>query len=133
MDHPSAADLSRVPLLADLPVDYREELSNRFEIEEHSDGHAIVREGGPGYAFYVIASGAATVTQEGRELRRLEAGDYFGEISIIGEGRRTATVTAVGPVVVWVLFGTAFRVLQSSRPEVATALESAMQQRLAGN
>ncbi|MEI7778612.1 MAG: cyclic nucleotide-binding domain-containing protein [Actinomycetes bacterium] len=133
MDHPNAADLMQIPLLAGIPTEFRAELAQRLEVEDHNDGHAIVREGSSGYAFYLLASGTAVVTQEGHELRRLESGDYFGEISIMGEGRRTATVTAVGPVVVWVLFGTAFRVLQTSRPDVSAAIEAAMQQRLAGH
>ena len=55
----------------------------------------------------------------------------FGEIAILGEGRRTATVTATEPVVVWTMFGTLFRDLQATRPDVAAALEAAMAERLA--
>lgn len=133
MTRPSPEQLASVPLLAGLPDDYLRELAGYFEVEEHGSGHAIVREGSSGYAFYVIASGAVAVTREGQELRRLEAGDFFGEISIIGDGRRTATVTATEPTVVWELFGTSFRVLQANHPGLATALEAAMQQRLAGS
>jgi len=133
MDHPTERDLSHVPLFADLSEEFRSHVAEHFEVEEHPVGHAIVREGDSGYAFYVIATGQAVVTQDGQELRRLGPGDFFGEISIIGDGRRTATVTAATPVVVWQMFGTSFRVLQSARPEVAGALEAAMAQRLAGN
>jgi CRP-like cAMP-binding protein len=131
MDHPTAADLLAVPLFAGLSDEFRDHLSTEFDIEEHQAGHAIVREGAPGYAFYVVASGSLSVTQDGRELRTLGAGDFFGEISISGDGRRTATVTATSLVVVWVLFGTDFRVLEESRPDVAQALHAAIEERLA--
>ena len=131
MDQPTAADLLAVPLFAGLSEGMRTHLADELEVEEHAVGHAIVREGASGYAFYVIASGTVSVTQEGRELRMLGAGDFFGEISIEGQGRRTATVTATSPVVVWVLFGTDFRVLEESHPEVAAALSTAIQERLA--
>lgn len=91
----------------------------------------MVTEGQAGYAFYVLESGKATVTRDGDELRTLEPGDFFGEIAILGGGRRTATVTATEPVVAWVMFGTTFRTLQMARPDVAEALQDAMRQRLA--
>jgi len=131
MDHPTADDLTRSPLLAALDPTMRAALAERFEVEDHKEGHRIVTEGQAGYAFYVIASGAASVTHEGRELRTLGPGEYFGEISILGEGRRTATVTATEPTVVWALFGTTFRTMQMSQPDVAEALQTAMRDRLA--
>lgn len=131
MDHPTADALLASPLLAVLSPDARAELAQRFDVEEFESGHRIVTEGSAGYAFYVIAGGTVEVSAEGRPLRTLGVGDFFGEISILGEGRRTATVTAVGPVEVWSLFGTTFRVLQLNRPDVADALTAAMNDRLA--
>ena len=132
MTQPTSADLARVPLLADLPDEMLTTLAAAFEVEDHPVGHRVVTEGRPGYAFYVVHTGALTVTQEGRVLRTLGPGDYFGEISILGEGLRTATVTADELTEVWVLFGTTFRALQVARPDIAAALEQAMDDRLAG-
>lgn len=70
-------------------------------LEEHDAGRHLVSEGRAGYAFYVLDQGRATVTQDGKELPVLGPGEFFGEIAIIGEGRRAATVTAREPVVVW--------------------------------
>jgi len=131
MDHPTAAALLEVPLFADLPADHLERLAETFETDEHPAGHAIVREGEAGYAFFVIASGTVSVTHDGRELRTMGPGEFFGEISIAGEGRRTATVTATSPVEVWVLFGADFRVLEVEHPEIAAALSKAIELRLA--
>ncbi len=130
MPQPTAADLAQVPLLADLPDEMLATLASRFEVEEHAAGHHVVTEGRPGYAFYIVSTGALTVTQEGRVLRTLGPRDFFGEISILAEGIRTATVTADEASEVWVLFGTSFRVLQATRPDVAAALEQAMDDRL---
>ena len=130
MPQPTAADLAQVPLLAALPQETLEMLASRFEAEDHGAGHRVVTEGTPGYAFYIVSSGALTVTQEGRVLRTLGPRDFFGEISILAEGVRTATVTADEPSEVWVLFGTSFRSLQVARPDVAAALEQAMDDRL---
>ena len=130
-DHPTAADLQRIPLLAGLSPDLLAILAMRFDIEEFGVGRNIVTEGDAGYAFYVIDAGKATVTREGEALRMLGGGDFFGEIAILAEGRRTATVTAVEPVVAWVMFGTSFRALEIDRPDVANALQEAMRDRLA--
>lgn len=130
-DHPTADDLQRAPLFADLPPEARQALAERFDVEEFDVGRKVVTEGRAGYAFYVVSEGSATVTHDGEELRTLTAGDFFGEIAILGEGRRTATVTVTETVEAWVLFGTAFRELEMDRPDVAAALQEAMRQRLA--
>jgi CRP-like cAMP-binding protein len=126
MDHPTADDLARFP--PGLTAESRQVLADRFEVEEFDAGRQLVTEGRAGYSFYLLDSGTVSVTHEGREVRTLGPGDFFGEIAILGEGRRTATVT-----VAWSLFGTSFRSLQVERPDVADALESAMTDRLAAD
>ena len=128
--HPTADDLARLPLLADLPGEVLAVLAERFETEAFDAGHRFVVEGRSGYAFYVLDRGTVSVSQEGREIRSLGPGDFFGEIAILGTGRRTATVTATEPGEAWTLFGTSFRELQAIRPDVATALQDAMTDRL---
>jgi len=129
--HPAADDLARIPLLSGLPAEALDALAERFETERFDEGHRFVAEGRSGYAFYVLDQGRVSVSQEGREIRVLGPGDFFGEIAILGTGRRTATVTATEPGQVWTLFGTSFRELQSARPDVAEALQTAMSDRLA--
>ncbi len=131
MNHPTPEDLLRVPLFADLPSDVRELLAPRFDIEQFDVGRRVVMAGSSGYAFYVIDQGRASVSHDGHELRTLGAGDFFGEIAILGGGRRTATVTVTEPVTAWKMFGTAFRDLEKIRPDVSAALQEAMRQRLA--
>ena len=131
MNHPTSQDLLRVPLFAALPADAAEVLAPRFDIELYDMGRRVVLEGSSGYAFYVLDAGQVSISHGGQELRTLGAGDFFGEIAILGGGRRTATVTVTEPVTAWKMFGTAFRELEAMRPDVSAALQEAMRQRLA--
>lgn len=131
MIHPDPDELTEVPLLAGLAPAARDALAAAFEVDVHAPGHTVVREGQSGYAFYVIASGAAVVSVDGQVVRHLGEHDFFGEAAIMGDGRRTATVAALTPLTVWVLFGTRFHALQVDHPNVATQLQAAMRERLA--
>ena len=122
-----------MPLLSSLSDDALSTLAERFEVRYFDPGAAIVREGRHGYSFYVIRDGHAAVAHAGEEVRKLGPGDFFGEIAIMGGGKRTATVTAVDRVTAWELFGTTFRELEVDRPEAAAALKQAMQERLAAD
>jgi CRP-like cAMP-binding protein len=88
----------------------------------------LTGEGASGYSFFVLRDGAATVTIGGIEVRTLGSGDFFGELAILGDGRRTATVTTSSPSRVLVLFGTEFRRLQQEYPETAARIESALRE-----
>jgi CRP/FNR family transcriptional regulator, cyclic AMP receptor protein len=130
MDHPTPQDLLRVPLFADLTTDAAEVLARHFGVEQYEAGRKVMIEGSPGYAFYILDAGQLAVTHGTETLRTLGPGDFFGEIAILGAGRRTATVTATEPVTTWKMFGTAFRELERARPDVAAALQQAMRLRL---
>jgi CRP-like cAMP-binding protein len=86
--------LKRVPLFADLDRRELQQLARLFKERSFSAGETVMKEGLGGATFFVIESGEATVSVGGHERARLTAGDYFGEIALIDEGARTATVTA---------------------------------------
>ncbi len=117
-------DLAAVPLFAGLEPDDRATLAAWFEVQNVSAGVKLTGEGASGYSFFILREGTATVTIDGIEVRTLEPGDFFGELAILGDGRRTATVTTASPVRVLVLFGTEFRQLQQEYPELAAQIES---------
>jgi CRP/FNR family cyclic AMP-dependent transcriptional regulator len=94
-----------------------------------SPGVRLTGEDASGYSFFVLTEGSASVTADGTELRSLGPGDYFGEIALLDGGRRTATVTTTTPATVLVLFGTEFRRLQQSQPEIAARIEATMRER----
>ena len=76
-----------------------EEIGAKFKERRFSAGETIIKEGSSGAAFYVIESGEAAVTIGGHHRGVLKAGDYFGEIALLDEGVRTATITAMTPLV----------------------------------
>jgi CRP/FNR family cyclic AMP-dependent transcriptional regulator len=86
--------LQRVPLFADLDQRELQQIAELFKERRFPQGDTVMKEGLGGATFFVIESGEATVTAGGTERARLKAGDYFGEIALIDEGARTATVTA---------------------------------------
>ncbi len=94
-------ELQRVGLLSSLPGATLALLAERMVREEVPGGRTIVSEGDGGDRFYVLLSGMATVTQEGRGARSvLRPGESFGEVALAMGIPRTATVTAMLPSVV---------------------------------
>jgi voltage-gated potassium channel len=123
-------DLIGIPLFASLSADDRAELANWFDARATSAGVRLIGEGAAGYSFFVLTDGSAEVTIEGEEVSKLGPGDFFGEMAILGDGYRSATVTMSSPGRVLVMFGTDFRRLQQERPEIASLIEDAMRTRL---
>jgi cAMP-dependent protein kinase regulator len=94
-------------------------------------GSVLAREGERGDEFFVIESGTADVTRGGAPVARMGAGNFFGEIALIREERRTATVTATSPMVLIVMKGSRFRSLDCSTPEIRETVSAALTDRQA--
>jgi pyruvate,water dikinase len=94
-----AEALPAVPLFAGLSERDVEQLAPLFKARGFAAGETVIREGSGGAAFYLIDSGQASVTIRGDEVATLGPGDHFGEIALIDEGERMATVTAVTDLV----------------------------------
>ena len=103
--------LHRVPLFADLDKRELKQIARLFKQRRFPAGETIAKEGAGGGAFFLIDSGEAKVAVGGKERRTLSAGDYFGEIALIDEGARSATVTATSELVCWGLTFWDFRPL----------------------
>ena len=125
-------DLVTVPLFNSLAEPELDELAKWFHHQNAGEGKRLVGEGAPGYTFFVIVDGTAVVTTDGERLATLGPGEFFGEIAILGKGRRTATVTSTSPVRLLVLFGTEFRQLEAAQPQIAAQILEAMQSRVSG-
>lgn len=125
LPHPSTDQLSAMPLLASLSSEQLADLAELIELHQVSAGEAIVREGGDGYAFYFLFEGTAEVRHGDTVVSTLGPQDFFGEIAMIENVRRTASVVAVEPCVVGSMFGTVFRVLEASSPAIAQVLHDA--------
>jgi CRP-like cAMP-binding protein len=85
-------------------------------------GCVLVREGSRAKEFYVVIDGHATVSVEGRALHALHPGQSFGEIGLLGQRDRLATVTAATPMTLLVLGPPEFLALLEAAPPVAVAL-----------
>jgi CRP/FNR family cyclic AMP-dependent transcriptional regulator len=83
---------------------------------ELPDGHVIMREGETGNEMFLIVSGKARADRKGRKLAVLGPGAAFGEMALIAEGKRNATVTADGPLRVFVVGHREFHSLMDSHP-----------------
>jgi pyruvate,water dikinase len=94
-----AAALEQVPLFSELDGDERADVARLLKERRFAAGETVIREGTGGAAFFLVDSGTATVTVGGEERATLHPGDYFGEIALIDEGPRSATVTAATDLV----------------------------------
>jgi MFS family permease len=99
-----ALDLLRaIPIFAPLPPAVVERLASIAEEVRVLPGVAVCTQGDPGDRFYAIAAGSAEVSADGEERPRLGPGDFFGEIALLRDVPRTATVTAVEPLRLYAL------------------------------
>jgi CRP/FNR family cyclic AMP-dependent transcriptional regulator len=112
----SKRDLGRIAQLAD-ELDLRE-------------GKDLTVEGKPGREFFVLLEGSADVRRKGRKVNTMNAGDFFGEIALITDQPRTATVTAATPVRVLVIRARDFRELLRKTPSMQEKVLQALAQRL---
>jgi voltage-gated potassium channel len=94
-------------------------------------GTDLIAEGGVGREFFVIADGDVAVRKQGREIARLSAGDFVGEVALIGDGRRNATVRALTPVRVLVQNRREFASLLDAVPDVRERVSAAAERRAA--
>ncbi len=93
-------------------------------------GGEVVREGSTSGGFYLVIDGEASVTVEGKELARLGPGSYFGEMSVIDGGPRSATITAVTRVNSLELTSAALRSLIRKEPSIEAFMAAELRRRL---
>jgi len=117
-------------MFAPLPASAIEGLALASERRTVAPGEVVVREGEPAQEFFVIVEGEVEVTQAGQVLRTERTGDYFGEIGLLRDVPRTATVTAVTDVVLLVLGRRPFLETVSGTLESARAAEDLAWRRL---
>jgi CRP/FNR family cyclic AMP-dependent transcriptional regulator len=127
---PSVELLQKIPLFADLKPRELEQLSSSFKERTFSEGETVATEGHEGAGFFVIESGEAAVTVGGDERRRLGPGDYFGDIALIDQGARTATITAESDLMTYGLTFWDFRPLVENDARIAWPLLQVMARRL---
>jgi len=126
----SAEVIEQVPLFTGLSDGDVTQIASMFKERRFRAGETITKEGVGAAAFFVIESGEATVTIHGKPVRTLGRGDYFGEIALIDEGARSATVTASTDVVCHGLTFWEFRPLVQTNATIAWNLLQTLAKRL---
>lgn len=115
--------LSGVPLLSGLDSKELERLSGSFTERAFPAGTVVFKQGDErGIGFFVITDGTAQVSADGQSLAVLGPGDHFGEIALIGDRVRTATVTAETDLQTLVTSVWEFRGFVKNDPDVAWKL-----------
>jgi CRP-like cAMP-binding protein len=123
--------LSRVPLLAHCSKSELARIATLSDLVDFRTGEILMAEGKRGAEFFVIVDGSARVSRGGRKLAELNAGDWVGEIALLSDVPRTATVVASSPLQTLVLTRSGLSSLIRDVPSIGTKVLSAVGERLA--
>jgi CRP/FNR family transcriptional regulator, cyclic AMP receptor protein len=123
--------LKGVPLFAGLSRKELLQLERLCEDLEVQPGRVLCKEGEIGREFFVLVDGKVQVIRKGRRVATLTGGDFVGEISLVTELPRTATVTAETPVRLFVLTSREFHAVLDQNPKVERKVLRALARRLA--
>jgi CRP/FNR family transcriptional regulator, cyclic AMP receptor protein len=122
--------LAEIPLFASLSARHLRHVAGLARIRRFHDGAVMMRAGDAGDAMYVLLDGRATVKTRGRGAVALGMGAFVGELALLDNGPRTATVAADGPVIALSISRASFRKLLRSEPSIATAIAEELARRL---
>lgn len=118
--------LKSVPLFEGLSRKERQHVAELMDEVDVQEGKHLIEEGKLGWEFFVVESGEVEVTAKGETLATLGPGSFFGELALMGEERRTATVVATEPTRLIVMTAPVFSRLQGEFPEVAARIQEAV-------
>ena len=122
--------LSKVRLFSGLNKKELERVAKASDETRAKPGQVLTTEGKPGHEFFLILEGQAKVSRDGNDLATLGPGQYFGELSLLGGGPRTATVTADSDMELLVVGQREFSGVLDEIPGVAHKLLTTMAARL---
>jgi CRP/FNR family cyclic AMP-dependent transcriptional regulator len=122
--------LGRVPLFSGLGRRELERVASSMKERRFQKGDTLTTEGRGGVGFFVIEQGEADVTVHGDERAKLGPGDYFGEIALITESDRTATITAETDMLCYGMTMWDFRPLVESNASIAWNMLQSLAQKL---
>jgi|SRR5215210_6834091 len=123
--------IRKVPLFAHCSKRELEQIARIADEIDLGEGKEMTRQGDPGREFFVLLEGGADVRKNGRRINTLGSGDFFGEIALVSNTPRTATVTATSPVRALVVTDRAFRRLLQDSPQIQAKVLQALAERLA--
>jgi len=124
-----AERLKQIPLFSDLTGRDLERLARWTDEVDVKAGKHLVDQGAFPHEFMLIESGTADVVHDGNRIAGLGPGDFFGEMALLEEHRRTATVTASSDLRIIVMHERDFRAMEDEMPEVAQRIRAVMDER----
>jgi CRP/FNR family cyclic AMP-dependent transcriptional regulator len=122
--------VQQVPLFSSLGKKELQTLANSMKERIFAPGDTIAKEGQSGVGFFIIDNGEAVVSVGGVERRTFKHGDYFGEVALIDDGARTATITAKTELKCYGITSWEFRPLVEQNAELAWKMLQTMAKRL---
>lgn len=125
-----AEQLKKIPLFEGVSDADLRRIADSAKERRFDAGTAIVSAGEPGHGFYLILDGRLEVRKGGRTIATLGPGDYFGELALIRETPRTATVVAKDPTTCLALARWDFKGIVVSNPSIAIRLLETVANRL---
>ena len=123
--------IKRVPLFSKLSKKGLEEVAHIADELDLPQGKVMAIEGDRGREFFVLLEGEADVTKGDRSINTMKEGDFFGEIALVTQMPRTASVTATSDVRVLVITERDFAALLKRAPQVSRGVAEALAERLA--
>jgi CRP/FNR family transcriptional regulator, cyclic AMP receptor protein len=123
-------DVAAIPLFAGLSKGDRKVVAQYADEVDVPAGTKLAQEGRFAYEFFAIKDGTAQVTKEGQPIAELGPGDFFGEIGLLAQERRVASVTATSPMSLVVLTGAQLRAIESRMAAVGQRIRQAMSERM---
>jgi MFS family permease len=121
---PNAELLRAIAIFRPLPSAVVEQLAHEARTQHVSAGERVIRQGDPGDRFYVLVHGEAEIQIDGQRRQTLQAGDHFGEIALLRNVPRTATVVALGDLELLTIERDDFLAAVTGHPDSAHAAEA---------
>jgi CRP/FNR family cyclic AMP-dependent transcriptional regulator len=122
--------IKQVPIFSGLDKGELRGLASSMKERNFDAGDTIASEGQSGIGFFIIDEGEAAVSVQGEERATLGHGDYFGEVALIDDGARTATITAKTPLKTYGITSWEFRPLVEQNAALAWKMLQIMAKRL---
>jgi CRP-like cAMP-binding protein len=123
--------MARVPLFCRLSKGELVRIAQLADEVDLPEGKRLTKEGSRGREFFVLLEGSADVERNGQRIATMRGGDFFGEIALVTDVPRTATVTTISPVRALVITDRAFRELLRDSPAIQGKVLEAIASRLA--
>jgi len=122
--------LKKAPLFAGCSKKELEQIAMVADELDFQAGKTLIKEGAPGREFFVLVDGTVEVSREGRTIDTAGPGDFFGEMALLTEQPRNATVTTTSKVDVLILTSRSFRSLVEHNPLIALKVMRAVADRV---